>query len=543
MSMSSWLSNISWRKKIFIVIGGLLITCLFVGVIGGGAAVYQAAIIEKTIETSQVRVDVATKTQFAISELNHAVQAVTLASDESTIRKEAVASIRAGSAIDENLQKLKDVLGGEGKVNELITTLAAIRPHQMTAISAARSNNKEKANEELSSIAPEVTKVATISSEIVETERANLKSTIENIYSHSLNVAKIIGITVLAVILLGVVIGIMFSRNLVRALVYVEGGMMSLSHGDLNVAPLDFGRDELGRTAAAMSKTIQHLNTTVGTIRKNADAVSGAALGISKSSISLDKISTNLSAQVGQINNSADVVIGITKSTSANLTEFYENGSQTSEMVNKSVSKISSVVDKFLSFQNGMENTAADTRELAEIAKKITGITKSIADISSKTNLLALNAAIEAARAGEQGRGFAVVADEVRGLAETTKNEVHNISSLVESIAVKVNTVLASLELTVKESGKNIEELKNASVDVSEASGKVAVMLKTAQSIADLMGTQRESIHNVADSITYLREVASHTNSSSTELHAFSDNLAKFAAQLGESVAEFKLKS
>jgi methyl-accepting chemotaxis protein len=72
--------------------------------------------------------------------------------------------------------------------------------------------------------------------------------------------------------------------------------------------------------------------------------------------------------------------------------------------------------------------------QLAEQAKGISRITKTISEIAEQTNLLSLNASIEAARAGEHGKGFAVVAQEVRKLAEESTTSTKEVFSLVRSI-------------------------------------------------------------------------------------------------------------
>lgn len=78
-------------------------------------------------------------------------------------------------------------------------------------------------------------------------------------------------------------------------------------------------------------------------------------------------------------------------------------------------------------------------------------ILKTIADISSKTDLLALNAAIEAARAGTAGRGFAVVADDVSKLSEKTLHSLHEVSQVIKEIQHKVSTLKANLEKVDRE--------------------------------------------------------------------------------------------
>jgi len=108
----------------------------------------------------------------------------------------------------------------------------------------------------------------------------------------------------------------------------------------------------------------------------------------------------------------------------------------------KSVTKISELVELSNSTKSVLSDMISNTEELGGQVKNIDDITKNVSYIADQTNLLALNAAIEAARAGEAGRGFNVVAEEVRKLAAQTKQAVGNVKQISDNMNMQsANTV------------------------------------------------------------------------------------------------------
>ena len=107
-----------------------------------------------------------------------------------------------------------------------------------------------------------------------------------------------------------------------------------------------------------------------------------------------------------------------------------------------------------------MLTTIDVAQKLSEAVKEIGVTLNLINEISSSTNLLALNASIEAARAGEAGKGFAVVAQEVGNLANSTKESLDEVESVIARVQNNVNDITA-MTAQVGSINKMVDEMNH----------------------------------------------------------------------------------
>ncbi len=162
-----------------------------------------------------------------------------------------------------------------------------------------------------------------------------------------------------------------------------------------------------------------------------------------------------------------------------------------------------------------------------ESARKIEDIISVIDGIAFQTNILALNAAVEAARAGEQGRGFAVVAGEVRNLAQRSASAAKEIKELI------IDSVAKTTEGTKQ---------------VEQAGAKMSEIVASVQRVTDIMGEisaasteQSSGIDQVNHAITSMDEVTQQNAALVEEAAAAAESLSEQAANLMDTVAQFKL--
>ncbi|KUO77519.1 MAG: hypothetical protein APF81_07790 [Desulfosporosinus sp. BRH_c37] len=148
------------------------------------------------------------------------------------------------------------------------------------------------------------------------------------------------------------------------------------------------------------------------------------------------------------------------------------------EEISASVDSLSMSGQQLAATSRNMDNDASQAKNDLD---RITGITKTIKQISVQSNILGINASIEAARAGESGGGFAVVAGEVRKLAEGTKDSIVNIEANVQAVLASVGTMLeavAKLAEVTKTQAIGLDQVQGAVRQVAQAADTLVRMGK-----------------------------------------------------------------
>jgi len=145
-----------------------------------------------------------------------------------------------------------------------------------------------------------------------------------------------------------------------------------------------------------------------------------------------------------------------------------------------------------------VENAVSAMAGIESSAKSISRITSVIDDIAFQTNLLALNAGVEAARAGEAGRGFAVVASEVRALAQRSSDAAKEISELIASSDVQVQSGVTLVGQTGEALGRivtSVRDIHDRVSTIAVSSGEQASGISEINSALHLLdqATQRSA--------------------------------------------------
>ncbi|OEU73729.1 MAG: chemotaxis protein [Desulfuromonadales bacterium C00003093] len=379
-------------------------------------------------------------------------------------------------------------------------------------------------------------------------------------------------ITIVGALLVGLILGWIFSKAITANFGILTDGAERLSDGDLSrKVRLRTGlfSDETEDLAGSLNQVVDSLRNLVGQIRNSSVNVNQSSLALAATAEEMTATSHEVAGSIEQISRGAETQAEMVERVSKVVKEI----AQGIELIASSADKLStSAEETTMTARQGerMAITALDnmkqvlgqiegngqlTVSFSEQVQKIGTITDVITNIAQKTNLLALNATIEAARAGEYGHGFAVVAEEVSKLADSTSESAGEITRLIENTREQSHKVYQSMLESIKsiDAGREAIDIVGNSftalIDKAETSQLKAVgiteltqqQLGGAQSIVEAI----ESIARVAEDNAASTEEASaateEQSASMEEMTFASQRLSTLADELLTSVSRFNL--
>jgi methyl-accepting chemotaxis protein len=316
--------------------------------------------------------------------------------------------------------------------------------------------------------------------------------------------------------------------------------------GDLAVElTVEDAEDSASKPIATLSTSFSHtlgnLRQLVGQIRTGGEHIAASAgellataeehavSATQQSSAVSETTSTieELAATAAQIADTAEAVARY----AAETLRYAEQGR---EAVGLSVDSMDQIAYR-------VEQIATRALSLGEKSHEIGRILDVIDDLSDQTNLLALNAAIEAARAGEHGRGFAVVASEVRKLAERSMAATKDIQGIIAEIQAETNSTIIASEEGAKEVKQGTGLARGVVEALERISGMVDETTTAAKEISIATQQQRSASDQVVAAMNQVSDVSRQYAVGSKQAAAAAAQLNVLAAELRESIAQFKV--
>jgi methyl-accepting chemotaxis protein-1 (serine sensor receptor) len=326
--------------------------------------------------------------------------------------------------------------------------------------------------------------------------------------------AEWISLVVMALVcLLGIGVGLLFSRAVVRPLDAAVQVARAVAGGNLTAAQPNTRRDEVAQLLNALHTMQQALSQVVQGVRQNAHSVATASTQIAHGN-------NDLSARTEQQASALEETAASMEELSSTVQQNAAHARQASQLAHNA----STVAAQGGSVVGQVVATMHDIQSASQRIADIIGVIDSIA---FQTNILALNAAVEAARAGEQGRGFAVVAGEVRALAQRSATAAREIKEL---ITANVSSV-AQGSAQVDQAGATMDQVVAAIASVSQIVGDISAA----------SSEQASGVAQVGDAIMQMDQVTQQNAALVEESAAAADSLRTQAQQLVQAVSVFQL--
>lgn len=345
-----------------------------------------------------------------------------------------------------------------------------------------------------------------------------------------------------AISVVALVVNLVNSNRILEAISRLRNLMIDVEHtNDLTKRADDQGKDEIAEMAVHLNQLLQKFESIIIDVNHSVKTLNGATTDLSSS---VGDNQQSIEHQLGQaetVTMAVSTLTGTIDGIVTNTTDAATKAELTNQNALNGNKGVQATIEQIRHLSNNLEKSHQEAKKLVNDSEHITKVMDVIRGIAEQTNLLALNAAIEAARAGEQGRGFAVVADEVRTLASRTQDSTKEIETIVDTLQQRSKSMM-SLITDCQQQGKESADKASAAGDVlSEITENMASILAMTTSIADAIDNQSHGVMEVNNGVEFIRQQVDKTAQHSSNNASLSDELAKHALQLNDSVQRYKV--
>ena len=341
-------------------------------------------------------------------------------------------------------------------------------------------------------------------------------------------IITIVGVT------LGLLIGFLVSRSIIRPLHKLRDSTRLLAQGDLNTRVDLSSRDEVGVVASAFNHAVQELRSMVTRTTREAKKINASTHNlfrvVDETTTSLgelnkliDHLAAGAKSQSQSVNSAIDTIQQVTSRMNLVVRATQESNKICQEASNdaqngrKATEELIQAIDNFIFSVRQIKEVVSG---LVEDSRQIQVLVDIIRDIAEKSTLLSLNASIEAARAGEHGRGFAVVATNIGLLAQRSREAVDHINEVIELILRKNQQVV----YTVDESNAEIEQGRNQLTRnialFKELMGKVETIARNISQITQVASQVGKDNENVITKIEQVYQISQNNLTAMEEVSA-----------------------